>query len=352
MADKLFDLTPVPCIVASSAGAVIEANRAALLRFNLDPGATLPDLSDLFKDATPRFRDDLLMAAGSSGWQTSVAEIKTGELAGLRQHLRLRGVRLDTGADNGNPAVMICFREAGENAFAEHTRLIRRLNSQIAAQKSLQSQLERMVEKEEYLHQELVHRVKNNLAVLSGIIRAKARSVSGDEAREALRAIELRTSSIALVHGLLDRANSIDVIEAHDLIVELCELMRQSLMPPGVKLVCNVDSLRLHNEDAAALCLLINELVTNSLKHAFEDAQQGLITLDFRQNGVDKMELSVRDDGKGSDVPAGGVEGSHGTRILYALAEQLNGSLSHRGEQGTEWTLIFNPRETTDLAAQ
>lgn len=340
----------MPCVLVRMSGEMLAMNIAARRRLELSDEGDQPELSEIFDTEYAQFPLSLEKAAGTSAWQTAVIRLSHGSLSGLRQQVRMHGMMV---ADEPDPVVAIYFSDTENRAFREHTALIRKLNRELKHQHELAEKLENLAGRETYLRSELSHRIKNNLAILSAIVRESIRHQTSEEAREALNAINLRIQSIGLVHGLLDRTKSVDVVEAHDLIVELCELMNKSLLPETVTLKCNVDSLKLHNEDATALCLLINEIVTNALKHAFGPDQKGQIDLDFLQNGVDKMELRVRDDGRGFTdgvVPVG--SGGQGSGIIQALAQQLNGDLTHHGSDGTEWRLVFPPRDLPELAAE
>ena len=352
MYKHLFDKSLSPCLVVDGAGRVIEANAAA--RRMLDMPLRDRTIFDLLHDTRGRLGRDMAQAAGSESLLHSVAEIATGSLSGLKVKLSMGGLSPSVLQGHGSgPGVVIHLREDGAGTFRAHTDLIRQLNGELRRQHALKERLETGLEREKYLHGELIHRIKNNLALLSSLIRVRGRQHDDPEVRRVLEEIDLRTRSIALVHDLLDRNKSVSVINSEELIMELCALMNRSLVPDSVELQCSVEALDLHNEDATALCLLINEIVTNALKHAFVDGRKGRIDLDFRRNGVEKMELRVRDDGKGipSDDPPMASDGK-GTGILRALAEQLSGELIANVEEGTVWTLIFHPRTPMEMAAE
>lgn len=342
----VFENAPHPYLIVSASGDIVAGNGAARSFFGLETGAWPASFYDLM-DGDDLERD-ITRAAGSSGWQPGAATVSIGSLKGLKQHLNMRGIRL---ADLDGPHLMLSVQKEPASGFREHTDLIGRLNAQLAEQRSLRADLQEAVEREKYLHHELIHRVKNNLSILATLISVRARSEISEDAREALRAVELRTRSIALVHDLLDRNQTIEVVNSGELIEELCKLMNESLMPENVELTCKVEALKLNNRDATTLCLLISELLTNSLKHAFSSDGGGRIELNFARNGVDKMELRIRDDGRG--MPDSAVlQTSHGTQILHALASTLNGELIHNSKAGTEWTLVFHPSDAKLEAAE
>ncbi len=191
------------------------------------------------------------------------------------------------------------------------------------------------------LHQELIHRVKNNLSLLGSLIRLRASAAADDDVRAALDEIQARVMSIGLVHELLDHNKQIDIVDAKDLLEKLCKQMEASICPPGVTISRDLMPFKLHVAEATPMAHLVNELVTNSLKHAFRDRTGGRVDISFRRNGVDKIEVHVAVDGAGYQDSKSG----HGSHIINALAAQLQGELSVRSEMGTSWLLIFKPME-------
>ncbi len=342
--EQLFNLGPYPCLVTDDRGNILAINPPARERLDLPAGETPGHLQDLFSDTGFSLEQDLQRAVGTNDWLCCEATIGTGGLTGLRVQLSLRGLYL--GRPDPTSHVLIWMRDDVASTMGLQTDLIRRLNREAAREREMREELAAALAREQHLHGELIHRVKNNLSILASLIRMRSDGQDDPQVRLTLQAIELRTRSIALVHDLLDRNTTTDVINAGDLITELCKLMSQSIVPEQVKLNCEVDSLTLHNEDATRLCLLINELVTNSLKHAFPDNRTGSITLAFRRNGVEKMELRIADDGKGlaPNRPDPARSDTRGTRIVHALAEQMRGELVQKTSGGMEWTLIFHPR--------
>ena len=342
---QLFALSPTATIVSDESGTIRAVNDAALEKLSIVRDDVPDSVLDIFAASAAKVSADMSHAATSSGWYPSRAQISVGGLAGLHVHLRMRALRMGDPDDER----LIIWDLRGEQAaasFREHTGLISRLNEELAAQHTLKAQLVQALDNEKYLHGELIHRVKNNLTLLSSMIHIRRAAVEDPQGRAILEEIEIRTRSIALVHELLDRNQTIEVVNAAELIQELCKLMRDSLVPANIEIVAEVESLRLHNEDATVLCLLINELVTNAVKHAFSPESGGKIELKFRRNGVEKMELNIRDDGRGIDAAARRADKppTRGTRILGALAEQIRGDLQHSAKGGTEWTLIFDPK--------
>lgn len=348
-ANDLLDSHPTPSLLVRTDGRILYANQAAEQFFAHDEdgaGESHTPLTDLTDLGGSELAARLRQAAGASNWQPFAFQFAAGPRQGTRVMLKGRGI-LRNG--DSEPNAFIVYDDPGRARMSAHTGLIRDLNREIARQRELREALDRSLANEKALHRELIHRVKNNLSLLSALIRNRSSETDSEEARAVLKDISFRTQSIALVHNMLDRTEEIEVVNVDELIGELCELMQGALCPPGIRITHDTANLRLHVSDATPVCLLINELVTNSIKHAFEDGAEGEIRLAFRQNGVDKLELNVRDNGRGMSLPADGGS-HHGSRITQALATQLGGRLEHTYDHGTVWTLIFEPEVPAQAA--
>lgn len=208
---------------------------------------------------------------------------------------------------------------------------LRQLKTRLASQS-------REVDAGKRLQRELIHRVKNNLAVLSAVVRSSARATHSDEARNVLMGISRRITALSLSHDILDRTQQIDAVAAPDLFEALTAMLQKSLCPPGVQIKCEVAPVMLPVQMATPLSILINELVTNSFKHAFGATETGRIDIGLEQVGPELLRLRLSDNGSGFD-PATQRRGS-GSHIVEAVATQLGGHLCHDGRGGgTTWLI-------------
>ena len=341
------------------AGRVVLANRKARDMLGLSPDdlARGVAMADHLRTEHDDMAGMIERTAGMTGERPVAMTIVTGDMTGARIITRARGMMPE---DGSGPLAVFVLDEARAPHFEAHTALIRQLNRELARQHDLKEELNAALKTERYLHGELVHRVKNNLAMLDVLIRSRRKAAESDEVRDVLDEMSLRCRAIALVHELLDRKEEIEIVDASELLEELCELMQRAICPPGVSLEHELERFMLHVEDATPLCLLVNELVTNAVKHAFGDRPEGTIRLVFKRNGQDKLELRVGDDGRGGVVapPAApearpaGAGGGHGRGIVAALSRQLGGTLDVIEEGGTEYVLIFRPERSFEEAAE
>ena len=169
---------------------------------------------------------------------------------------------------------------------------------------------------------EMSHRVKNKFAMVSSIISLQARR-SSPEVRHALDDIARRVNIIATVHNYLQLSRHEGLIDASEYVPSLCSSLKEALCDPrGISLTASAVAAKLAPEKALAIGVVVNELVTNAVKYAFEDGRAGHVHVDFNQQ-QDRLVLTVRDDGQGYSPTA---EPGLGTRLVTMFATRLGGS--------------------------
>ena len=180
----------------------------------------------------------------------------------------------------------------------------------------------------EVLLKEIHHRVKNNLAVISSMFYLQGRHVQDPATAEVLQESQDRVRSMALVHESLYRSQNLAEIEFSEYAVSLSEQLINTYCTPAgrVKLLAELAPLRL-NVDLAIPCgLILNELITNALKHAFPGSRTGTIALTLARAANGVCFLSVSDDGVGLKTSATATtEASFGLRLIRSLARQIDG---------------------------
>lgn len=181
------------------------------------------------------------------------------------------------------------------------------------------------------LFEELNHRVKNNLAMVSSLLQLQARGTSGQVRDQLLKAAS-RVQSIAEVHDSLSRGDAADRVDFGAYLQDLCASLRQSLaIEDHITLKVETQTESLSVETAVSLGMVVNELVTNAVKYAYPVGVPGVILVGFSRDG-DWMVLTVRDHGRGLQEEIGPGVGGLGMRLVRSLLEQLGGDL--RIQQG------------------
>jgi two-component sensor histidine kinase len=200
------------------------------------------------------------------------------------------------------------------------------------------------------LFRELQHRVANNLQFVAALLNFRKRALTSDPAAvEALDAAQQRLDMMSRVHRRLHDPRSVDQ-PVDDYLRELCTDLIAASDTPGVQLEVSAEPIVLSLDHLMSTSLIVAELVTNSLKHAFAGRSGGMITVDLRcARGM--CTLTVGDDGPG--LPAGFGQsgtGSLGQGILHSLARQLHGQIRLSSGSGMVAELKF--RESGDRPAR
>lgn len=194
----------------------------------------------------------------------------------------------------------------------------------------------------ELLFREMDHRVKNNLQLISSLISLQASKIEDAGAREAMQASLERVHSVSLVHELLDRRDAQGFVDLHEYLTNLCSRITRAYLPAH-RLTCDVDADRVNFtlEVTTRLALVVNEVVTNAVKHAFPNEATGTITVVFRK-GEKESRLMIADDGIGMPNRPSGPVDSLGLQLVEMLARYLKGTFQYQsGEFGTVFTLSF-----------
>jgi two-component sensor histidine kinase len=211
--------------------------------------------------------------------------------------------------------------------------------------------LRQTVSEKETLFQELNHRVKNNLQLISSLLSLQAGKIRDPQARQGLEVSLDRVHSISLVHDLLYRRADITYVDVPTYLKALIARITTAYLAEG-RIECTVDAdpLSLLPDQCIRLALIVNEVVTNAVKHAFPDGRKGNITVTFRRT-EGALKLSVTDDGIGmAGHGSGSDDGARlGMTIVELLAKYLGGSTQQvSGAFGTIVTVSFPvPAEAT-----
>jgi PAS domain S-box-containing protein len=205
--------------------------------------------------------------------------------------------------------------------------------------------LESAVKEKTVLLQEIHHRVKNNLAVISGLLSMKADATGSEEAKEALKASQKRVHSMALIHEQLYGSSSLDRINFSDYARELVGALCATFCDESsrISIEMDVDPIEIGIERAVPCALILNELLTNAFKYAFPGGRNGKVRVALHECAPDLLELSVEDDGIG--LPAGFLADrntqSLGLKIVGILTRQLEGSIEQQVSAGSRVVLRF-----------
>ena len=192
------------------------------------------------------------------------------------------------------------------------------------------------------LIKEIHHRVKNNLQVISSMLRLQARQITLPELRDVFDESQQRIQTIALVHERLYQSRDLSNIGFDEYLKSLVEnVMYAQNAGDRVTASTDVQGVNLPIQIAIPCGLIVNELVTNSLKHAFPDGRAGTIKVSMTSKD-DNIELSVADDGVGLPASVDPTKAKTlGLDLVYTFAEQLDAKVEVKSSRGTAFTLRF-----------
>jgi two-component sensor histidine kinase len=195
----------------------------------------------------------------------------------------------------------------------------------------------------ETLLQELHHRVKNNMQLISSLLRIRASTLNDPAALSALQDVEVRILAMAAVHERLYEPSSGGRIDLGAYLHGLTKDIVSSHAPVATSIAveCEAERIETSVDVSVPVGLLVSELVLNVVKHAFPVGAGGRLSIEVRH--VDnQVHLSVRDNGRGLDSAVAEDAGSHlGLHLVHTLADQLQGSASVFVEDGTRWEVVF-----------
>lgn len=199
-----------------------------------------------------------------------------------------------------------------------------------------------LAEKETMLR-EIHHRVKNNLQVISSLLNLQINKISDPRTIEALRDSQTRVMSMALVHEHLYRGDDFSRIDLSDYIHALSTNLFQSYKAADetIQFQQYIPEINVDINTAIPLGLIINELLTNSLKYAFKVKKEGLLSITATED-AQFLHIIVKDNGKG--MPAGVTlnnQTSLGLRLVSKLTGQLHGTVIHDSGEGTMFVFTF-----------
>ncbi|MBI4814266.1 MAG: PAS domain S-box protein [Methanobacterium sp.] len=213
--------------------------------------------------------------------------------------------------------------------------------------KRAEEKLKKALNDKEMLVREIHHRTKNNLMIMASLLNLTSADIEDEQAREIFRQIQTRAKSMALIHEKLYRSDNFKQINFGDYIRHLARDLFNSFLryPERVELVMELEDLNLDINTAIPLGLILNELLTNSMKYAFPNGEYGTITIEFFKEAENYV-MIVDDDGIGLP-PNLDVHKTDtlGLQLVKNLIGQIEGEIMVHREGGTQIIITFNEEE-------
>lgn len=247
--------------------------------------------------------------------------------------------RVGAGYARGHYVVMPRY---AEQAPTEFEQLARTLSQMALTARARQRDLRAALEQKNVLVREIHHRVKNNLQIIQSLLNLQSRSATDSNQFTALAAAKSRINALALVHQSLYEDETLQYVNLHTLLDELCRHLLQSGWGAAKRVGINVDApeIMASPDQAVPIALLVTEAVTNGLKHAFFGRDNGAITVTLVNDLATGAALTIRDNGIGMETgprpkvkPAAG--GGIGYSLIEGFARQLRRTVETIVEDGT-----------------
>jgi two-component sensor histidine kinase/PAS domain-containing protein len=204
------------------------------------------------------------------------------------------------------------------------------------------SGLEKALKEQKVLFQEMHHRVKNNLTIVSSLLNLQANKAKDDYHKNLFYRSRDRLNSIATVHQLLYQSESYSTVNFKTYLEEVLNNLQNSFSADNKKItiVKTLKDVEIDVSTAIPLALIVNELITNSYKHAFADKAEGIIGISLDETG-DNVILQIKDNGPGYDFNKES-DASVGMDIVHGLADQINASFKYTNESGSVHDIRFS----------
>ncbi|MEH2193904.1 MAG: GAF domain-containing protein [Nostoc sp.] len=226
----------------------------------------------------------------------------------------------------------------------QQSSIFEQAQTELVQRQKAEVKLRHALAEKEVLLKEVHHRVKNNLQIVSSLLQLQSQTLKDPEAIKVLRESQNRIESISLIHKNLYTSANIGQIDVGDYIQNLAAslLISYQIWPEKIALETDIDSVSLNVDQAIACGLVINELISNALKHAFPNQQAGKISISLR-NISKNIEMTVRDNGIGlPDNLDWTNTDSLGLSLVYDLVtEQLEGNITLERNHGTVFKIQF-----------
>ena len=312
--NALFEYNPIETIVVNNKGEIMRVNKAVKTN-----RSRLPKSGDImYKDFASKYSIDM--------FKELIDCIKTGKTK-IFPEIKYR-------EDRYYNATIAPFPQ-GAIITAQD----------VSKQKLAQDEINRSLQEKEVLLNEIHHRVKNNMQIVTSLLKLQSQSIKDKRSLELFLNTQNRVRSMALIHEKLYKTEDFSKIDFGEYIRNLTAhlLISYHILPSQIKINVNIKDIVFNINVAIPCGLIINELVTNSLNHAFSNSREGKIKVSITRKGTNGYLLVVKDNGKG--LPSEAIEledpTTLGLQLVSSLVSQLKGTLQYRYKEGAVFSIEF-----------
>lgn len=205
-------------------------------------------------------------------------------------------------------------------------------------------QLQHLLTEKEWLVKEIHHRVKNNFHIVASLLEIQSSYLKNKEALSAINESKNRIHSMSIIHQKLYQSETFSTINMPEYIYELVEYLRESYsIRENIGFSLQIENIELNHASAITLGLILNEAITNAIKYAFAETEDGKISISLTHISDSQILLSIADNGRGLPTNFDSKIGaSMGMELLQGLTDDLGGSFSIETKEGTHIKVIFD----------
>jgi PAS domain S-box-containing protein len=345
------EAAPTGMLMMNDAGVIVLVNAQVEKLFGYPRAELLGQRIELliperYRARHPQFREDFFVdpkARAMGGGR---------ELHGLRKdgseipvEIGLNPLQTPEGHFVLSSVVDITERKRADRERENLLEQLRALNADLERRVSERtSQLSATLREREVLLQEIHHRVKNNLQVISSLMNMQVRQLHDTSSRDALEECQTRVQAIALIHEKLYQSRDYSRVPFSEYVKSLASSIfaATGISPSAVNLRLEMQEVSLGVDKAIPCGLILNELITNALKHAFPAPRLGTVSVELSRDGDGRVTISVSDNGTG--MPENfdlNHSPSLGLSLVHTLVEQLEGHIDIVRDSGTTFRVAF-----------
>ena len=208
--------------------------------------------------------------------------------------------------------------------------------------KTAEERIQNLLQEKELVLKEVHHRIKNNMNTIQALLVLQSNLVKKDSAAEALHDAANRVQSLMVLYDKLYRTDKFTELSVKDYLSSLVnEIVYSFPNRDKVKITKNIDDCILNARVLFPLGIIVNELMTNSMKYGFSGRDSGEIGVSLSLNG-DTATSVIEDNGTGIPESVNPRKAGFGLQLVYMLTEQIHGKIRVEGENGTRFILEFN----------
>jgi len=332
----VLDSLAQPAFTLSARGVVSHANKAAVEAFGpMTPGASLTGATQ-----DPAGLESFLRRASGSR-QPIIGRIAVRDANGAMQEFRAYANLVMPAPPGGERILFLRLASLKDRRFSALKKAVDDLNDELKARRHTQALIEEALRERELLLRELHHRVKNNVQIILGMLTGASREAESEQARDALAEAARRLAAVAAAHQMLYRAQSLSEVSIRDLLQAVTNAVLEAA-GASCAATYDIEDVSLGNDLAVPLALIINEVVSNAVKHGC-GSEGGRLWLRFSRKGEGRFSLVVEDDGPGFE-PMQARRRASGLGLVRGLVRQLGGSMRIECAPGARITVCFTDR--------